>query len=1340
MTITVVDLGTVTGGALAAQTLSNINVPAGATIFVQCTGGNFNGNSPVPSDSVNGAYTSITSAFLAGSSVNGSCRMSYFPSSAAIVNGTLTFTPNGGSGFGSSMSAFYVTGIGGIKSSLTAANAGTGTTPTVNTNGAVAIGDFVVGGIGVAGGNGGTDTVHGFSAPFDSNSFVGGGHLISASAAVVTFAPSGVNANWGTMIAVFSPGPQGLSPPLVANDDSFPPVSVAGPQTQPARWSPVVTAIGAVAIGERTAYNAALPGVTLDEALPTNGASFALSEAADTAHFTGSVLAAGQMALAATEQPDVAFFNEKIFNAAMLFGLEPVDTASFNGNVFSNTAQLAATEARDTAAFTALAGVKAALAATEAHDAAAFAVNTLFRSAVLAAHEAADHMVFQGTVPVPGRTAVINATEAADIARFTGATGTVSGVILVATEADDTAHATVIDVSIYYGTFAVSEAPDSAVFFTSLNVHGSLAASEAPDRAVFHFGNQGAGPWFFAWADATETTFTPSLHCRWDEPIFEFEYTHEEGQSAHLQLVIKNPRVPLLGPGRKAWAWFSKMIDGVPTPRGFFRVIGVPSDMAAEKITLEFVAMPLDLIDQKRAVANTLMVRPYWDPVFTEESRRLDPDAVLEGYAASWHIDPVTHVVTVSDWIIPEDGTVAFLKTQALYTSLKTSVDQPPLKNVVVYQTVQWEQYAIGTIPMGYTRASSTLGGGIVGAWPKPGGSAGGGWIVKHSQALDLSGPVFSGSWHYEYKAPPNLGIDLETGQPIPHNFGDVMSLSSDLTTCWMGGRPMFAPGGLPRVNSFLPVPPGGSGLPSGPGITAIETGISLQTTIGDQETGQAPATSYSISYQVFFSWSVTAYLVMGYEAKRQRKEQVRFTLGCDLQPMFTDPGGIAADFAQDSELIQLNGNVGQEGPYGPYVGTWAPGASYKQNDVITTTIGGVVYGYQVVRDHVALPFFDEAATATAFRGGQWMDAGTNVYSGGRYYEVLVSGAWGVAPSPSVALALDPYFQIPIYGLSPAAHSGPQLYQLVQGFRGNWTPGMTLIAGDMVIAPDGTWYHVAIGHVTDATFNRFAPDDTGALLYDMMLNPPPIGNVGAALYYPTDRGHWSIEYGLSKSIARLKNRARNISISYDVLGDLAWTMNLRQGASFTDARLPGGAATGKITKIVIKGDGKTGASYRGTVTFKPVAGLAGPPPSAVTGLADYVVDDYAVADEFYHDGATNTAAAPADAVQYSVPDPKTYDDGLTFPLSKNSAVISEVLAVYENPTQALAGDLITNISSPVTFAERAAAEVQAYQSQIAATQTWYVLTLKPVQNGPFAAEWDLDTTPLQLPNQFAVSE
>ena len=65
-----------------------------------------------------------------------------------------------------------------------------------------------------------------------------------------------------------------------------------------------------------------------------------------------------------------------------------------------------------------------------------------------------------------------------------------------------------------------------------------------------------AGPFYWAWVDATETTFTTD-HVREDETLFGFAVSQSEGEFAALSLELKNPRVGLLSPGRKVWGWLS---------------------------------------------------------------------------------------------------------------------------------------------------------------------------------------------------------------------------------------------------------------------------------------------------------------------------------------------------------------------------------------------------------------------------------------------------------------------------------------------------------------------------------------------------------------------------------------------------------------------------------------------------------------------------------------------------------------------------------------------------------------------------------------------------------------
>src|SRR5215475_11565167 len=107
-----------------------------------------------------------------------------------------------------------------------------------------------------------------------------------------------------------------------------------------------------------------------------------------------------------------------------------------------------------------------------------------------------------------------------------------------------------------------------------------------------------AGTPYFAWINVTETTFG-SEHLRWDENIFSFKLSQEEGNPAALTLTVRNPRVGLLGPGRKIWCWFALDCDGTNLIKFRGRLVGIPTDVFQELVTLDFVAKPIDLVAQK---------------------------------------------------------------------------------------------------------------------------------------------------------------------------------------------------------------------------------------------------------------------------------------------------------------------------------------------------------------------------------------------------------------------------------------------------------------------------------------------------------------------------------------------------------------------------------------------------------------------------------------------------------------------------------------------------------------------------------------------------------------------
>jgi hypothetical protein len=130
------------------------------------------------------------------------------------------------------------------------------------------------------------------------------------------------------------------------------------------------------------------------------------------------------------------------------------------------------------------------------------------------------------------------------------------------------------------------------------------------------------GPFYFAWADETETTFGVE-HQVEDEQIVTFRLEHTEGNCATLTLDVRNPRIGLLNPGRKVWAWFSyDSGTGGVVPLIFARLVGVPTNLIAEVVTLAFIAKPLNFITQKFMLAEELKIRPYYDPIFIAEEKR----------------------------------------------------------------------------------------------------------------------------------------------------------------------------------------------------------------------------------------------------------------------------------------------------------------------------------------------------------------------------------------------------------------------------------------------------------------------------------------------------------------------------------------------------------------------------------------------------------------------------------------------------------------------------------------------------------------------------------------------
>jgi hypothetical protein len=257
---------------------------------------------------------------------------------------------------------------------------------------------------------------------------------------------------------------------------------------------------------------------------------------------------------------------------------------------------------------------------------------------------------------------------------------------------------------------------------------------------------------YFAWIEEGEA-FDPDVHDRLDENVFSHKFNQQEGSFATLAIEVKNPRIGLLNPGRSLWCYYSfDDGEGNITPLFKGRLIGIPDNIFDTVITMQFLARPSDFVAQKEALADTLRVRPYWDQLLISPDSWADPDTVLEARSALWHIDPVTHEVTISDVLAPEDGVMEFTAGQFLRDGMALQLQQVPLRRVQVDVTFPWENSAEGNIDIIYQLLQaypdkdpvyqmiySYTFEGLSQDWPKAGAKIGDGWTVASGELVDMS-------------------------------------------------------------------------------------------------------------------------------------------------------------------------------------------------------------------------------------------------------------------------------------------------------------------------------------------------------------------------------------------------------------------------------------------------------------------------------------------------------------------------------------------------------------------------------------------------------------------------
>lgn len=819
-----------------------------------------------------------------------------------------------------------------------------------------------------------------------------------------------------------------------------------------------------------------------------------------------------------------------------------------------------------------------------------------------------------------------------------------------------------------------------------------------------------------------------------DETIFAIDLTHEEGQVAVLNLTIKNPRIGLLNPSRKIWAWLARQKqDGEVVPIFFGVLFGIPTSFIGETITIKLIAQPVSFIFDKQAAAELLKVRPYWDPVFIEETKRDDPDTVLEGRSALWHIDRTTLAVTASDVLVGEDGLIDFHETP-FYSSVDVQLGQSPLATVVVYATVNWTQRMIGYIGGPNVNIQSYTGETFMSDWPKPGTGLGGGWFVQDSFVNDV----------YKVQQTPTASSSQTWTNNDPEaGDGSTQSMSNS--------------GSYPAL--LAPNP-----------ITGLLTATS-QSGICDPD-ADPPVnrpSQVSVTGIVVPLWTLNCSWKFRYEPKREFSELLYFTLQANTQAVLSSP-----ITEQNSEVIPISGsNVGEPlillDAWSDFQGKAVQvGQTIFPND--PTAVGGTSYQICVVAGTAGdtQPDFSTIPGDTVTDGTvTWASLGTSPltqqpnWSDSQFVPVgeiifyvpkvfdTDSGSWQEAAVGTYLIcvgagqtntATQMFTYTPTIHDNDEATPAPVTVSFIPGpnFAGGWQyPGSHLGSGD------GTVRWLNLGQ--------------NPTLLGIPIGGTPL-NVTARHYFPTDRGTWSIEYLICKARARLRLRARAVTVKFDVPFDSGLGLSCRKNASISDPRIPGGIATGKVTAYNLKADsGREICS----VTIGCAVGFGGTVVDA-EGTPEYAADGYMDGGYQVFDGVTTVIAE--DDIGYTPPTFAPFDDGLVFPLQSipgiNTATISGSTSAQKAAIEAAIP--VTSMLQSLGLGTALSASSGSSDSQITLSGTspdgaWWIeeqqllyqtqtvpyvmeanpirydVYLKPLTNGPFNGAYGLELTTLEVP-------
>lgn len=201
-----------------------------------------------------------------------------------------------------------------------------------------------------------------------------------------------------------------------------------------------------------------------------------------------------------------------------------------------------------------------------------------------------------------------------------------------------------------------------------------------------------------AWVGSIDTVFDPAVHGRTDLRATQYSFTQQEGGVLKLTVTCENLGIGIMAPGRDQYLLVSWADEGENLRLAFRGVANsMPANLAENLITLDFLAQPDDFDEKLLAFARTLVARPYVDELISGSIADItDPAVVLEARSELFHIDPVTHEITLSD-IIDYDRLVD-LGPHYVRDSMAPALIMPPVREASLNIVGEWTQEAEGEV------------------------------------------------------------------------------------------------------------------------------------------------------------------------------------------------------------------------------------------------------------------------------------------------------------------------------------------------------------------------------------------------------------------------------------------------------------------------------------------------------------------------------------------------------------------------------------------------------------------------------------------------------------------